>query len=200
MADLDRIWERILKCAQAAALATETRLETEIVNSVWDVLPNPPLSKLLDRNLNFVGGVRYTPAEHSFAEAVRKTFDAGATLLGSQEAVVPQSDPRGLGGSTDVGDVSWLLPTAQFTAAAWAPGTPAHSWQSTAFSGMSIGEKGMLVAAKTLALTALDIVHDPAQAGLARAAFEKLRQGRVYQSRIPENQRPPLNYRAPSSR
>ena len=94
-----------------------------------------------------------------------------------------------------MGDISWLLPTAQFSAATWVPGTPAHSWQSTACSGMSIGQKGMLVAAKTLALTALDVFHDPKQVDAARASFDKRRAGTTYRSRLPESQKPPLNYR-----
>ncbi|MCC6536347.1 MAG: amidohydrolase [Bryobacterales bacterium] len=196
MTVLDGVWARVVKCAEAAALATETKMEMEIVNSVWDVLPNDALAALLDKNLRAAGGVKYTPEERAFAEKLRGTMElAGAPPLGHEETVVPPGAMRGLGGSTDVGDVSWQLPTAQFTAATWAPGTSAHSWQSTAFSGMSIGRKGMLVAAKTLALTVLDLLHDPQQVKLAREAFEKRRAGVEYRSRVPASQGAPLTYR-----
>jgi aminobenzoyl-glutamate utilization protein B len=198
MSTLDGIWARVIKCAEAGALATETKMEMEIVNSVWDVLPNDTLTALLDKNLRLVGGVRYTPEERAFSEKLRATMDlAGAPPLGHEEAVAsPKLSGSGaLGGSTDVGDISWQFPTAQFIAATWAPGTSAHSWQSTAFSGMSIGRKGMLVAAKTLALTVLDIVHDPNEAKLAREAFEKRRAGFTYRSRVPSTQGAPLTYR-----
>ncbi len=196
MTVLDGVWARVIKCAEAAALATETKMEMEIVNSVWDVLPNDALTALLDKNLRTVGGVKYTPEERAFAEKLRATMDiSAAPPLGSEETIVPSQASHGIGGSTDVGDISWQLPTAQFTAATWAPGTSAHSWQSTAFSGMSIGRKGMLVAAKTLALTVLDILHDPQQVKLAREAFEKRRAGVEYRSRVPASQGAPLTYR-----
>ena len=196
MATLDGIWARMIKTAEGAALSTETKMEMEIVNSVWDVLPNDVLAALLDKNLNVVGGVKYTAAERGFAEKLRATFDqAGLPALGQEETVIAPSTAHPIGGSTDVGDISWQFPTAQFTAATWAPGTSAHSWQSTAFSGMSIGRKGMLVAAKTLALTVLDIVHDPNQVKLAREAFEKRRAGFTYRSRVPASQGAPLSYR-----
>lgn len=196
MTVLDGVWARVVKCAEAAALATETKMEMEIVNSVWDVLPNDALGALLDKNLRAAGGVKYTAEERAFAEKLRGTMDlSSAPPLGSEETIVPPQVMRGLGGSTDVGDISWQLPTAQFTAATWAPGTSAHSWQSTAFSGMSIGRKGMLVAAKTLALTVLDLLHDPQQVKLAREAFEKRRAGVEYRSRVPASQGAPLTYR-----
>ena len=94
-----------------------------------------------------------------------------------------------------VGDVSWNVPTAQLTTATFVPGVPAHSWQSTACAGMSIGRKGMLVAAKTLALSAVDLFTDPAQLKAARASFEQRRAGYEYRSRIPADHKPPLNYR-----
>ena len=196
MTALDAIWARVIKTAEGAALATETKMEMEIVNSVWDILPNDALSGLLDKNLKLVGGVKYTPEERAFAEKLRATFDlSNAPPLGSEATVIPPSEVHPIGGSTDVGDVSWQYPTANFVAATWAPGASAHSWQSTAFSGMSIGRKGMLVAAKTLALTVLDIVHDPNQVKLARDAFEKRRAGFTYRSRVPSTQGAPLTYR-----
>lgn len=192
---LDGIWARIVKCAEAAALATETRMEMELVNSVYNLLPNDALTALLDHNLLRVGGVRYTGEEQSFAEALRKTFTGeDAQPLGSQESV--QTPEAGHGsGSTDVADVSWIVPTAEFNTATFVPGTPGHSWQATACAGMSIGRKGMVVAAKTLALTAVDLLTDPRQLEAARASFDKRRAGHEYLSRVPRDQKPPLNYR-----
>ena len=101
--------------------------------------------------------------------------------------------------SSDVGDVSWNVPTAQFTTATFVPGTPGHSWQSAACAGTSIGRKGMVLAAKTLALTAADLFGQPDQLVAARQAFEKARAGNEYRSRIPANNKPPLNYRDKST-
>ena len=197
MSVLDGIWARIIKTAEGAALATETRMEMEIVNSVWDVLPNDALGALLQKNLELVGGVKYSPEERVFAERLRATFvdPAGLPPLGQEETILPPAQVRGGGGSTDVGDISWQLPTAQFNASTWAPGTSFHTWQATAFSGMSIGRKGMVVAAKTLALATLDILHDPSHVQRAREAFDRRRAGFTYRSRVPASQGAPLHYR-----
>lgn len=192
---LDGIWNRIVKCAQAGALATETRMEMELVDSNYNVLPNDALAALVDRNLHLVGGVTYTSEEQAFAEHIRKTLPLDrARPLGSQEVIEPPLDGY-FPASTDVGDVSWIVPTAALGTATFVPGVPAHSWQSTACAGMSIGKKGMVVAAKTLALTALDLYTDPSELKAARASFEKRRAGHEYQSRIPADHKPPLNYR-----
>jgi aminobenzoyl-glutamate utilization protein B len=192
---LDGIWSRIVKCAQAGALATETRMEMELIDSNYNVLPNDALAELVDRNLHLVGGVTYTRDEQSFAERIRKTLPLEhARPLGSQESIEAPADGY-FSASSDVGDVSWIVPTAALNTATWVPGVPAHSWQSAACSGMSIGRKGMLVAAKTLALSAMDLYTDPAQLKAARASFEKRRAGFEYQSRLPADHKPPLHYR-----
>jgi len=97
-------------------------------------------------------------------------------------------------GSTDMGDVSWVVPTVQLSAATWVPGTPAHSWQAVAAGGMSIGSKGMLVAAKTMALTAEDLFTNPATLAKAKTEFERRLGGFVYKSRVGDR-KPPLDYR-----
>ena len=113
----------------------------------------------------------------------------------SYEALV-QAMETGLGmGSTDVGDVSWTVPTAEFTTATWVPGTPAHSWQAIAAGGTSIGIKGMQLAAKTLALTAADFFADPALLQQARVEFNRQRgEGFEYQPLLGDRQ-PALDYR-----
>ncbi len=195
MPTLDGIWSRVMKCAEAGALGTETRMEMEFINSVYNLLPNDALTNLLDKNMRRVGGLQYSAAEKAFAEKLRATLPLETALaLGSEAQVLPIESGLGIG-STDVADVSWIVPTAQFTAATWVPGAPAHSWQSTACSGMSIGRKGMMVAAKTLALSAVDLLTDPKQVEAARASFNQRRAGYEYKSRVPASQKPPLNYR-----
>jgi aminobenzoyl-glutamate utilization protein B len=196
MGALDGIWERVVKCAQAGALATETRMEMEIVNAVYNILPNEALSSVVDRQLQLVGGVRYTAEEQKFAEALAKTFPPDFSLpIGSQEQVQPMMGARGSGGSTDVGDISWIVPTAGLGAATAVPGTPGHSWQNVACSGSSIGRKGMMVAAKTLALAAIELVQNPKAVQDAKTDFERAKGSRSYQSRVPAGQKAPLNYR-----
>jgi aminobenzoyl-glutamate utilization protein B len=149
----------------------------------------------VDKNMHLVGGVTYTKQEQAFAEALRKTLppDRGRPL-GSQEGIQPPTDGY-FSASSDVGDVSWIVPTAALGTATFVPGVPAHSWQSTACAGMSIGRKGMVVAAKTIALTAVDLFTKPDELKAARASFDHRRAGYEYRSRIPADHKPPLSYR-----
>lgn len=198
MTTLDGIWERILKCAQGAALATETKLEVQIVNSDYNILPNTPLANLIYKNFVEVGGMHYSPEERAFAEAlVRNLPEGAARKLGSESTVEPvrEPDPNEPTGSSDVGDVSWAVPTAGISTATWVPGTPAHSWQAVASGGGRIGQDGMILAAKVLAITAADLYVNPQVLREAKADFEKRRAGEQYRSRIPADQKPPLNYR-----
>jgi aminobenzoyl-glutamate utilization protein B len=150
---------------------------------------------MFDRNLRLLGGIRYTAEEQAFAETLTKTFQAEEGLkVGSQEKILDLAHDVSMA-SSDVGDVSWIVPTGQFTTATYVPGTAGHSWQSTACSGMSIGQKGMTLAAKVLTMTALDLFADPKQIQAARADFDQKRAGHEYKSRLPADQKPPLNYR-----
>lgn len=191
---LDKIWERIIKCAEAGALASETRMEMELIDSSYNTLPNDALAALVDKNVRLVGGVTYTREEQAFAEAIRKSLPDRTRPIGSQEHIEAPSEGTG-SASTDAGDVSWTVPMASLVAATFVPGVPAHSWQSAACAGMSIGRKGMVVAAKALVLTAVDLYTDPKQIEAAKASFEKRRAGFDYKSRVPADHQPPLTYR-----
>jgi aminobenzoyl-glutamate utilization protein B len=191
---LDQIWDRIVKCAQAGALASETSMEMELIDSSYNTLPNDALAALVDKNMRLVGGVTYTPEEQAFAETIRKTLLDRTRPLGSQQNIEAPSEGTGLA-STDAGDVSWTVPMAALVAATFVPGVPAHTWQSAACAGMSIGRKGMVVAAKSLVLTAVDLFTDPQQVAAAKASFEKRRAGYEYKSRVPADHQPPLTYR-----
>ncbi len=195
MPTLNGIWQRVIKCAEAGALATETKMEMSIESGTYNILPNDTLAKLYDKNLRVVGGVKYTAEETAFAETIRKTLSLTEALpMGSQESVQPIATGV-FYGSTDVGDVSWSIPTSELNVATLAPGVRLHSWQSTACTGSTIGRKGMMVAAKTLALSALDLLEDPKLIEAAKADFDRRRAGNTYRSPIPEGNGPPLHYR-----
>ena len=193
---VNEIWERIVKAAEGAALGTETKVEHEVVNGVYSLLPNETLARVVDANLRAVGGVTYTAEERAFAEKIRATLGPDAPPV-TQAATIMPFVPRTVatGGSTDVGDVSWVVPNGRFYGATWVPGTSSHSWQAVAAGGMSIGHKGMINAAKTLAFTAVDLMTDPALVQRARAEFDGKRgAGFVYRPLIGERS-PPLDYR-----
>jgi aminobenzoyl-glutamate utilization protein B len=191
---LDGIWDRITNAARGAALGTETKEEIDITGSVWNVLPNQALARVMHTHLESVGGFEYTPAERAFADGIRKTLDGTLPPIDSANQVLPPQTGV-VTASTDMGDVSWRVPTVQMTAATWVPGTPAHSWQAVAAGGMSIGTKGMLVAAKTMALTTIDLLTTPQHLERARAEFDELRGADYkYRTRLADR-KPPLDYR-----
>ena len=124
----------------------------------------------------------------------RKSLDGELPPIDSANSVL--APEAGIGSaSTDLGDVSWRVPTVQLTAATWVPGTPAHSWQAVSAGGMSIGVKGMLVAAKSMSLMAIDLFSDPVHLAKARAEFEQRRgPGFKYTTRLADR-KPALDYR-----
>jgi aminobenzoyl-glutamate utilization protein B len=190
---LNGIWDRIMKCAQAGALASETRMEFVQGTTYANVLPNDTLSEVVGRAMQKAGGYEFTPAEASFAADLQKTLGAAVRRPGPETVKVDKSEGVG-SASTDAGDVSWVVPTVQFTTATFVPGVAAHTWQAAACAGTSIGRKGMLVAARTLALGGSELFENPATLQAARADFEKRLAGRHWITRIPPGAKPPLDY------
>jgi aminobenzoyl-glutamate utilization protein B len=177
---------------------TETTLDVKEIGGDANVLGNDALAKVAQRNLEEVGGFRYTAEERRFAEQLQKSLPEGAAgALDSTALIQPlrQPDINRAAASTDVGDVSWNVPTIGFSAATFVPGVGAHTWQAAACAGMSIGQKGMIVAAKSLAATGADLFSDRQLVLDAKADFRRKLEGKSYQSVIPPAQKPPLDYR-----
>ena len=190
-------FERVVQCAEGAALGTGTKMEYEIIHGIFNVLPNVALSQVVHDKLSLVGGVKYSDEEKEFAEKIVSSFSYGDNVtIESAERVNPFKVIRkGQGGSTDVGDVSWVVPTAGLRTATWVAGTSAHSWQAIAAGGTSIGKKGMIVAAKTIALSAMHLFEN--QDILNTAKIELIEQrGKdfVYKPLLGDRE-PPLDYR-----
>ena len=191
---LEDIWSRVIKTAEAAALGTGTRLEYEIIHGNRPVLANNVVQKIMYDNLVSIGGVPYNRKEKSFAEKIYKTLRNPSLNISSAQEVQTYQFTKGKG-STDVGDVSWMVPTAGLRTATWVPGTSAHTWQAVSVGGMSIGMKGMMNAAKTIAGTAVDIYSNPE---IVKSANKELLERRGpkfnYYSLLGERN-PPLDYR-----
>ncbi|MGH7477575.1 MAG: amidohydrolase [Longimicrobiales bacterium] len=191
---LEDVWQRLLAAAEGAARGTGTSVEHEIIGGVYSELPNETLARVADANLRRVGGVRYSADERAFAEQLQATLPAAAPALATAEEVRPFEFHTTMA-STDAGDVSWVAPYTSFSAATWVPGTPAHSWQAVAAGGTSIGAKGMLVAAKTLGMTAVDLFTQPALIAAARAEFERRRPADFVYRPLLGDRAPALDYR-----
>ncbi len=190
------IFDRVVKAAEGAALGTETEMTYEVIHGIYNLLPNVALAEVVHANLEAIGGVSYTPEERRFADVLRRTLPEDAPPLDAAAEVKPfEVRLGGEGGSTDVGDVSWTVPTAGMSAATWVPGTAAHSWQAIAAGGTSIGNKGMIVAAKTLATSAVELYLRPELVAKARAEFEERRGPDYHYVSLVGDRDPPLDYR-----
>jgi aminobenzoyl-glutamate utilization protein B len=187
------MWERITRAAQGAALGTDTKVEWEVLGGVYDLLPNETLAKMVDANLRTLGGYTMNAEEIAFAEKIQKTFTTTPPPLSSTSVVGNMSLLSG--GSTDVGDVSWVVPTVGLSTATWVPGTAAHSWQAVAAGGTSIGYKGMMLAAKTLALSMIDTYSNPVMIEEAKKEFNKRRGENFKYESLIGDRRPALDYR-----
>lgn len=195
---LQSVWKRIENAAEGAAKGTGTQVEWEVLGGVYNLLPNVTLAEVMHQNLQTVGGISYTAEETAFATKISQTFTGPKVPIESAAKVADfrtASETTTSSASTDVGDVSWVVPTVGLSTATWVPGSSAHSWQSTAASGMSIGQKGMLVAAKTLALTALDLYKTPALIEKARAEWVQKRGADFKYEALLGDRKPALDYR-----
>lgn len=190
-----QIFDRVVTAAKAAAMGTETKMEYEVIGGTHDLLLNRTLGEAMQINLEKVGGVKYNEEEKTFAEKIQSSFTFKFPTVESADSIKPlKIEMDAGGGSTDVGDVSYALPTVGLRSATWAPGTPAHSWQAVACGGTSIGTKGMLVAAKTMALTAIDLFTNPTLIQQSKEEFLKMKGDYKYEALL-GTRKPALNYR-----
>lgn len=188
------VFKRLTDAAEGAALGTGTTFEFEQTGGVFSLLPNDTLGKVMHASLEQVGGVTYSPAEITFANELQQHLEQQVDIEEAARIAPYSVDGDGFG-STDVGDVSWAVPTVGMGAATWVPGTPAHSWQAVAASGMGIGHKGAMVAAKALSLTAMRLFSEPELVQQAREEFERRRGKDFSYQPLLERRDPPLDYR-----
>ncbi|WP_270937854.1 M20 family metallopeptidase [Falsiroseomonas oryzae] len=203
--ELRPLVQRVRKIADGAALMTETTVETQVVSAVADLLGNGPLEEAMHASLARLGAPEWTEEDRAFAARIQATLreediaaayrrhglpvESGKPL---HDAIVPLSrEGSGMVGSTDVGDVSWKVPTVQARGATWAVGTPAHSWQVVAQGKSPLAHTGMVHAAKAMAGTAVDALRDPSLIAKAKAEHRQRTGGR-YETLLPDDAKPAL--------
>ncbi|MGB5819431.1 MAG: amidohydrolase [Saonia sp.] len=189
------IFDRIVKAAEGAALGTGTTMDYEMIGGTHELLPNLTLQKVMHDNLTKVGGITYTPEEKEFADKIAVSLGYGEADQQRAKNVQPYETVAKAYGSTDVGDVSFTVPTVGMGTATWVPGTPAHSWQAVAAGGTSIGKKGMMVAAKTLTLTAIDLFKNKDLIVKAKEEFMERRGADFVYIPLLGDRTPALDYR-----
>jgi len=207
---VDAMYKRILNIARGAELMTGTTHKVEFLKAIYNKTPSRTLSELVTANMREIGPPDYTDEELRFAEAIANSIpkeDKRESLRKSKrpgweelievviDGTVPDAWDEGEPGrgSTDVADVSWQAPTMEFGTTTYVLGTPGHSWQNVAQSGMGIGHKSLIFAAKTIAASALDLLTKPE---LLKQAWEELKdrkKGITYRTPLPQDAKPPLD-------
>ena len=209
---LDALFERVKDIARGAALMTGTDVEIEVISGMSNMLPNETVNEVLQTKLVEVGAPKFTEEEHAFARELSKSIPAGSLETGAyvygldskavaalkdivlfEDILPPFKSEIVLPGSTDVGDVSWVVPTGQIITTCWTLGSPGHSWQIVAQGKMGIGQRGMLYAGKVMALSALEFMQNDKLREKATNEFKQKRAAASYVSPIPPGIKPPLN-------
>jgi aminobenzoyl-glutamate utilization protein B len=198
---VDFIYTWMLDIAKGAALMTGTTFDIEFLTGCYNTLPNEVLGELLMEKLKIAGPPAFTDEEKDLARKLQETFPPGSIEKAEQRFEMTReemgdplceviTEPRGLGtvmgGSTDVGDVSYITPTVEISTCCQALGTPGHSWQNVVASGSSIGYKGMMLAAKAMALAAFDLETKPDIVQAAQEEFKRKTAGKPYVSPLPD--------------
>jgi len=207
---VELIYKQVLEIARGATIMTGTTHKVEFIKGIYNKLPNRALSELVVSNMREIGAPKYTEEEQKFAKEIAKTITPESKRASLRKSKRPgweklmdvdldQSIPDAWNegevspGSTDVADVSWKAPTMEFTTATSVLGTPGHSWQNTAQSGMRIGHKSLIFAAKTISASLIDLLTKPELPKKVRDEFEQRLAGRFYKSPLPPELKPPLD-------
>ena len=187
---VQEVFARAQKIAEGAALMAGVEAKVTVQGGDYELLVNMTGEKIVHANLSWLGPIKYTEEEQEFARAIQRA--TGIEPKGLSGEIQPFRDPKPdpPGGSTDVGDVSWLVPTLHFSVTTAPAGTPWHAWPVAACGGMSIGHKGMLLAAKTLAATIVDLFEDPKSVEAIQAEFKEKTRGVEYKPYVPEGPPP----------
>lgn len=190
--------KRAVAAAQGAAMGTETSMSYEIISGNYERLYNRSLSEILQKNLEYVGGISYNSNEKAFIDSIRKS--SGLSLLGNQDnykRILPLGSnyPTSKWVSSDVGNITWVVPTVSFRIASFAPAGSGHCWQQVASGGTTIGTKGLMNAAKVMFLTSYDLFTHPNYIQQAHQEFESKRGKDFVFVPLIGSRKPPLDYR-----
>lgn len=185
--------------AKGAALMTRTKLTVAIDTDCHEIIVNAPLSDLITKNLRRIGPPTFNAKEIEFARRLQAPLTAqfGTKFPLAIDETIHRATvgTQPSKGSTDVGDISWRVPTGGLRTSCLVAKSPGHSWQNVASIGSTIGEKGILYAAKVLAVTAIDLFENPKLLAAARGDWQQRMKSRTYFSFIPEGQAPPRKIR-----
>lgn len=191
-ANMEVVWKQVERMAEGAAIMANVEHEVSLVSGIHEILVNRTGGARLQKNLEYLGAIQYTDEEQDFAKKIQ--LATGKEQVGIESVIQPleETQEHPMGGSTDVGDVSFVVPTIRLGATTAPKGTPWHSWAVVACGGMSIGHKGMAYAAKALSMTMVDLFEDAALREQVKKEFKERKGDYVYQGMVPPGP-PPIN-------
>ncbi len=190
---MEKVWKHVERIAEGAAIMANVDHKVSLISGIHEVLPNRTGGARLQENLEFLGSIEYTDDEQEFAKKIQEA--TGSEIVGIDNAITPlkETAEHPMGGSTDVGDVSFVAPTIRLSATTAPKGTPWHSWAVVACGGMSIGHKGMAYAAKALSMTMVDLFEDDHFVEAVKEEFKERKGDYIYKAMIPPGP-PPLDF------
>jgi len=212
---VDDYYDRVLKMADGADLMAGTTHKVKFLTGVHNGMPNKPMAEQVVANMRNIGAPTYTDEELAWARELGKSIPKDQKRKGLARSKLPNAmelldvdidtniyDPygeeiKGGGGSSDVADVAWNVPTQQFSTAYFVVGCPGHSWQHTAIGGTSIAHKSTIFASKVMAATAIDLMTKPDLLAAVKADWAMRMEGLTYKSPLPADLKPPLDQLRP---
>ncbi|PHN01555.1 amidohydrolase [Flavilitoribacter nigricans] len=189
---MEEVWKQVERMAEGAAIMANVEHEVSLVSGIHEVLVNRTGGARLQQNLEYLGAIEYTDAEQEFAKKIQES--TGKEQVGIESEINPleETQEHPMGGSTDVGDVSFVVPTIRLSATTAPKGTPWHSWAVVACGGMSIGHKGMAYAAKALSMTMVDLFEDAELRAKVQEEFKERKGDYEYKGMVPPGP-PPID-------
>ncbi|MEP2770586.1 MAG: amidohydrolase [Fulvivirga sp.] len=188
---MEAVWKHVERIAEGAAIMADVDYKIKLISGVHEVLPNRTGGAALQANLEYLGEIAYTEEEVAFGKNIQK--ETGKPQIGMDTKINPMEETleHPMGGSTDVGDVSWVVPTVRLSATVAPKDTPWHSWAVVACGGMSIGHKGMIYATKALSMTMIDFFQNEKLRAGIKEEFKERKGDYTYKGILPDGP-PPL--------
>lgn len=187
---MEQVWKRVERIAEGAAIMADVDYKISLISGIHEVLVNRTGGARLQKNLEYLGPIAYDDAEQLFARKIQESVDKPQVGLYSEITPLEETQEHPMGGSTDVGDVSFVVPTVRLRATTAPKDTPWHSWAVVACSGMSIGHKGMAYAARAMSMTMVDFFEDAQLRGDMKKEFLERKGDYVYKAIIPDGPPP----------
>ncbi len=184
------VYEQVKKMAEGAAIMANVDYKISLISGIYEVLVNRAGGEIMQRNLELLGPISYTPEETAFGKKIQEATEKPQTGMNSEITPLEETLENPGGGSSDVGDVSWNVPNINLGVTTAPEGTPWHSWAVVACGGMSIGHKGLTYAAKAMGMTMVDLFTDPKLVEKVKAEYRERKGTEAYEAIVPEGPPP----------